>query len=131
LFFLFGVALGGVVDLQLLDVAQRLLAGVPCARVSGLGFVCERTPRAGLSPRERERLAAVKRDARALFAPELGGSYDVWKARPLPAVLFEYCTDAALSACWTRTRASGRSSRTAARSRARSTPRWRAGWRSR
>jgi len=96
LFFLFGVRPRGLVDLQLADVAQRKLAGVPCAKVAGLGFVCERTPHARLTAAERERLAAVKAGALRLFAPEKGGTYSVWKARPLPAELLEYCTDSCL-----------------------------------
>eukprot|EP00959_Pyramimonas_sp_CCMP1952_P441915 9251149-Pyramimonas_sp.AAC.2 len=33
---------------------------------------------------------AVKARGRALFAPEKGGSYDVWKKRPLPSALMDY-----------------------------------------
>lgn len=39
-------------------------------------------------------MASVKASARALFAPELGGSYATWKARPLALTLVKYCTDA-------------------------------------
>ena len=96
LFHHYGVRPANVLDLQLLDVAQRKLMGVACNKVSGLGFICDRTPHARLSFAEKGRLAAVKAAALALFAPEAGGSYAVWKARPLPPVLVEYCTDSAL-----------------------------------
>jgi exonuclease 3'-5' domain-containing protein 1 len=34
--------------------------------------------------------AAAKAKGRALFVPEMGGSYDVWKKRPLDPALIEY-----------------------------------------
>ena len=96
LFYHFGVALARPVDLQLLDVAHRLLKGLPCRSVSGLGYLVEKTPHANLTDAARERLASVKAAAHELFVPERGGSYEVWRARPLPPLLLEYCTDAAL-----------------------------------
>jgi hypothetical protein len=96
LFFQFGVQLRGAVDLQLHDVAQRKLAGIPCFKISSLGFVCEKTRLAQLTEEERERLAAVKGRALEMFSPAKGGSYAVWKQRPLPACLLEYCCDSAL-----------------------------------
>jgi exonuclease 3'-5' domain-containing protein 1 len=38
-------------------------------------------------------LAVVKDAGRKLFAPELGGSYDVWAERPLSAALIEYAAN--------------------------------------
>ena len=35
-------------------------------------------------------LAALKRSAADLFVPERGGSYDVWKQRPMPSPIVEY-----------------------------------------
>lgn len=96
LFFHFGVRVSRVVDIQLLDVAHRLLTGLPCRGVSGLGYIVEKTPHARLSVADRERLTAIKEESRDLFVPERGGSYEVWKARPLPDLLREYCTDATL-----------------------------------
>lgn len=96
LLFLHGVATCNVVDLQLSDIAHRLVKGVHCDRVSGLGYIVEKTPHAQMEPNEAAALAACKAAARGLFVPELGGSYEVWHERPLPAVLREYCTDAAL-----------------------------------
>jgi exonuclease 3'-5' domain-containing protein 1 len=96
LLFLHGVRVARAVDLQLADVAARVARGKGAARVSGLGAICERSGAAALTEPERARLARTKAAALALFAPERGGSYDVWRARPLPRVLLEYCSDAAL-----------------------------------
>jgi exonuclease 3'-5' domain-containing protein 1 len=96
LLFLHKVATCNVVDLQLADVAHRLVKGIHCDRVAGLGYLVERTHHAQLEPKEAVALAACKTAARGLFVPELGGTYEVWQERPLPSVLIEYCTDAAL-----------------------------------
>ena len=96
LFHHFGVSLprAAVVDLQLLDVAHNVLVQRRTPpRLGGLGYLLERTSLARMSARERETMADVKARARALFAPELGGSYDVWMARPLDETLLEYATD--------------------------------------
>ena len=96
LFRAFGIRLGGVVDLQLDDVAGRLLSAPPgraVDKVSGLGFVLERTGMARLQPHEQARVRCVKEAAVQLFSPELGGGYGVWLERPLRPLLLEYCTD--------------------------------------
>jgi len=103
----FGVRMRCVVDLQLDDVVNRVAsfaragAFAPDAarqrkrleRVSGLGFVLERTHLARLEAHERERVREVKEATVRLFSPELGGSYAVWKQRPLDPLLVEYCSD--------------------------------------
>ncbi len=94
LLHLFGVRLAGVVDLQLIDVAWRLARGERPASVSGLGWILEKTDRAGLSPAARVEMVTVKRAGQALFVPENGGDYAVWALRPLPVALLQYCTDA-------------------------------------
>jgi hypothetical protein len=94
LFFLFNVQLASVLDLQVADCAHRIASGMRSDKVSGLGFVLERTPHADLSDAERERVVRCKAVAIALFAPEHGGTYAVWKERPLRPELLEYCTDA-------------------------------------
>ena len=105
LFFLHGVRPQGVLDLQLLEVADRLArsggggsgAPPPPTSVTGLAALLERAPRlAALTPLERRRIGRVKAAALALFSPAGGGSYAVWRERPLRPVLREYCTDAAL-----------------------------------
>ena len=37
-------------------------------------------------------LARIKEEGLKLFAPEKGGSYAVWKERPLPEALIKYAT---------------------------------------
>jgi hypothetical protein len=95
------------IDLQLLDLAAQVAAGRTPQRVGGLGYLLERTGHAGLTAGERDRMAQIKEAARNLFAPERGGSYAVWLARPLADTLIEYATDvrffhtleASLSSC--------------------------------
>jgi exonuclease 3'-5' domain-containing protein 1 len=93
LFFHFGVRMAGVVDLQVYDCVARLVRGARVDKVSGLGYVLERTGLAQMSGAEKEAVAACKAASLHLFAPDYGGSYEVWKARPLPSILLEYCSD--------------------------------------
>ena len=94
LLFPWGVDVVGAVDLQLVDLAQQVASGRTPRSVSGLGWVLENTSRAGLSTGAVRNMAVAKRAAKSLFAPEKGGSYSVWRERPLAEVLIEYCTDA-------------------------------------
>jgi exonuclease 3'-5' domain-containing protein 1 len=57
--------------------------------VKGLGAAMQDCP--GIPAPERRRLDALKMAGKDLFAPERGGSYDVWRARPMPPELIEYC----------------------------------------
>ena len=57
--------------------------------VKGLGMALQDLPSITLA--ERRRMEALKAAGKKLFAPELGGSYDVWRARPMPAALVAYC----------------------------------------
>jgi len=82
-----------IIDLQLLGVASAAARGRALRQLGGLGWLFDRTYHAGMTPAERSRMAAVKSAARAMFAPERGGSYEAWLARPLPPVLVEYATD--------------------------------------
>lgn len=81
-------------DMQLWDVLNRLVRGRPTERVSGYGLIIEKTKHARLSKQEAGTVPAVKAQALKLFAPDKGGSWEVWKVRPLPPTLLEYCTDA-------------------------------------
>lgn len=81
-------------DMQLWDILNRLLHGRPTERVSGYGLIIEKTRHARLSKQEAGTVPAVKAQAIKLFAPDKGGSWEVWKQRPLPTILLEYCTDA-------------------------------------
>ena len=63
---------------------RRLSAG----RLPGLGKALSECP--GLQGEHGAALAQLKTAAHAIFVPELGGSYEVWKQRPLPPALVEY-----------------------------------------
>jgi exonuclease 3'-5' domain-containing protein 1 len=56
--------------------------------VKGLGKAIEDCP--GLTASEKSRLQALKVTGRRLFAPEQGGSYEVWKTRPMNPILLTY-----------------------------------------
>ncbi|KAF3074472.1 hypothetical protein CFAM422_003837 [Trichoderma lentiforme] len=87
LFVIFGITLNGVVDLQLMEFAIRPHQGKK--RVMGL----ERCVRyhATFSRYEKLRWNKTKEQGRALFAPESGGGFHVFRQRPLQPVLLEYC----------------------------------------
>ena len=70
-----GVGLGAVVDLQLLEIASRLMTGRRPAFVSGLGKIVDATGHGGLGEKDKRRMAAIKAKAKALFAPESGGAW--------------------------------------------------------
>jgi exonuclease 3'-5' domain-containing protein 1 len=57
--------------------------------LEGLGVAIQDCP--DIPASERLRLDALKKAGTKLFAPERGGSYDVWRDRPMPPVLIEYC----------------------------------------
>nr|POF11242.1 hypothetical protein CFP56_76042 [Quercus suber] len=86
LFGLFGIQVKGVEDLQLLELASR---GFNRRRVNGLARCIEQD--AGLGWTERQTWMTVKDRGRKLFAPELGGSYTVFDARPLADEMKKYC----------------------------------------
>ena len=94
LLFPWGVDVAGAVDLQLIDLAEQVASGRTPRSVRGLGWLLDNTSRAGLSTVAARNMAVVKHAAKSLFAPEKGGSYSVWRKRPLATVLIEYCTDA-------------------------------------
>lgn len=97
LFFHFQVSIppSSVVDLQLYDSAFRSVSeGVTPRSYGSLGFVLEKLNHLALSEAECEFIRKTKEEAKSLFLPELGGSYQRWKERPLPRVLLDYATDA-------------------------------------
>ena len=62
-------------------------------RAAGCALSLDRSP--GVTIRRLRQthgaaLEALKKAAHSLFVPELGGSYQVWKQRPLPTSLVEY-----------------------------------------
>jgi exonuclease 3'-5' domain-containing protein 1 len=82
----FGVHLAGVEDIQLLELATR---GGSRRFINGLSRCIERD--AGLTLSEARMWSDIKDKGRLLFAPERGGSYEVFNTRPLPEALVEYC----------------------------------------
>lgn len=57
----------------------------------GLGKALAEYGKTEISAAELARLEQVKREGKLLFAPERGGSYDVWECRPLCEELVHYC----------------------------------------
>lgn len=88
LFHQFGVDLakGRYCDVQYLYCQRHCDAGDPFLR--GLGAAMSSAY--WLSAGERVRLERVKVAGKRLFAPEAGGSYEVWRQRPLSEALLAY-----------------------------------------
>ena len=86
LFSLYGVRVAGVEDLQLMELASRASSK---RLVHGLAKCIEQDAKIGFD--EQRRWREVKEKGRRLFAPECGGSYAVFDARPLPAEIKQYC----------------------------------------
>ncbi|KAL4789451.1 ribonuclease H-like domain-containing protein [Aspergillus venezuelensis] len=83
----FNIHLAGIQDIQLHEFVTR--PGRRGRFVSGIGKCIDYD--AGLSFIERTHRAAVKDKGKRLFAPELGGSYEVFNARPMHADIVRYC----------------------------------------
>lgn len=86
LFALYQVRLGGVHDLQLLELATR---GGSRKYVSGLAKCISRD--AGLDTGQTSAWQACKEIGRSFFAPERGGRYEVFNERPLKQAISDYC----------------------------------------
>ena len=70
------------------DGSTRRGAGPSAGRLPGLAMALSACP--SLQGLHGEALATLKKACHALFVPERGGSYDVWKQRPLPPAIVEY-----------------------------------------
>lgn len=79
-----------------MELAYRVTRDKFSERISGLGFIIDRTYHAKLSPEEKLHISTIKKESLSLFTPESGGSYHVWKERPLHPILLEYATDSRL-----------------------------------
>ncbi|PGH07431.1 hypothetical protein GX51_01730 [Blastomyces parvus] len=91
LFFLFGIRLQGIEDLQLMENASR---PGPLSRkkfVSGMARCIEMD--APVSPAAKRLWKENKDKGKHLFAPERGGSYEVFNARPIPQAIIDYCVE--------------------------------------
>lgn len=84
----FGIKLGGIQDLQLMELATRR---IPLSRkyLSGLSKCVERD--LVLTATESRAWKETKEKGLDLFAPERGGSYEVFNTRPLSDVVMQYC----------------------------------------
>ncbi|KAK2590966.1 hypothetical protein QQS21_011345 [Conoideocrella luteorostrata] len=84
----FKIHLGGIQDLQLMELATRTFSR-RC--VNGLSKCIERD--APFSYTERNAWMQSKERGLRLFAPERGGSYEVFTQRPLPDDIIYYCAN--------------------------------------
>jgi exonuclease 3'-5' domain-containing protein 1 len=82
----FGISLAGVHDIQVMEFATRRVKG---RFVKGLSKCIEMD--LVLTMAERQIWLATKERGLKLFAPERGGSYEVFNARPLSEELCQYC----------------------------------------
>lgn len=84
----YGIDLQGIEDLQLMEFAARPF-GDSRLLLMGLAGCIERD--LPLGDATMVQFLKVKEKGRKLFAPELNGSYAVFKQRPLPEAIKEYC----------------------------------------
>jgi exonuclease 3'-5' domain-containing protein 1 len=82
----FQISLHGVIDLQLLEYASRPRKG---KFIKGLAKCISED--GDLSWLLSQKWQSVKSAGQEVFAPEKGGSYEVFLERPLSATLQEYC----------------------------------------
>ncbi|RVD81593.1 uncharacterized protein DFL_009450 [Arthrobotrys flagrans] len=85
----FNIHISNVIDLQLYELATR--DGFANNRRYLHGLSKAILANANLSAWEAARMDQVKQRGLGLFAPEKGGSYEVFNRRPLPGELLEYC----------------------------------------
>lgn len=86
LFHHFGIRLAGIQDIQLMELATRTFSK-RC--VHGLSKCIEQDLSLGIN--EIRAWKKIKDKGRILFAPECGGSYDVFNSRPLSEDIWLYC----------------------------------------
>lgn len=87
LFAQYRIDLKGVHDLQVMEFARR--PGRRGKFVSGLAKSIEKD--ANLGYLDRKRFLDTKEAGKNLFAPEKGGSYEVFLARPISPEILNYC----------------------------------------
>ncbi|KAK2733590.1 hypothetical protein FQN55_003310 [Onygenales sp. PD_40] len=89
LFFLYGIRLQGIQDIQLLELASRPGSLSRKKFIAGLARCIEND--APISAVEKKLWKEQKDKGTLLFAPERGGSYEVFNTRPLPQPIRDYC----------------------------------------
>ena len=87
LFTHFGIKLQGIQDVQLMELATR--NGFSKRFVHGLAKCIAED--GSLTYKERRKWTQIKDKGRELFAPELGGSFQVFNTRPLAEDIRSYC----------------------------------------
>ncbi|KAK3207272.1 hypothetical protein GRF29_103g400267 [Pseudopithomyces chartarum] len=88
LFSLYDIKLGGVHDLQLMELATRHTSTPRTHLHSLLTCILTTLP---LPPLQKTHLRSLKSTALLIFAPSLGGSYEALHRRPLSPTLERYC----------------------------------------
>lgn len=86
LFSHFQINVHGIVDLQLLEFATRPFRG---RFLNGLSKCISQMT--GTDRAERVEYHRIKDAGQALFAPERGGTYEVFNQRPIPQAIIDYC----------------------------------------
>ena len=90
LYYLHGCGLRNVCDGQILfTLSLDESKGNRTENLPGLGRALSSCPSLAASD-EGKALAGLKKAVQALFVPELGGSYEVWKERPMRRAVIEY-----------------------------------------
>ena len=91
LYHLHGVTPANLFDLQVAYCTKRDVESVRGRDpyLKGLGTALQGL---GLGSAQSRELEQVKNNGLALFAPEKGGSYEVWRQRPLPQALIDYAS---------------------------------------
>lgn len=89
LYFHHRIALAGITDIQLLELASRPGLLSRKRLLSGLARCIKYD--ASLSASEKLEWESVKQAGRARFAPEMGGTYGAFDARPLGEEMRAYC----------------------------------------
>ncbi|KAH8621997.1 ribonuclease H-like domain-containing protein [Alternaria alternata] len=82
----FDIGLAGICDIQLMELATRSFSK-RC--VNGLARCMERD--LSMTTREKQIWMSTKETGIKLFAPERGGSYEVFNIRPMPEAIRQYC----------------------------------------
>ncbi|OAA63230.1 Ribonuclease H-like protein [Akanthomyces lecanii RCEF 1005] len=90
LFNLYGIALGGVQDLQLMELAANAGGYRPAERVSGLARCVERD--LSVSSTEKLDWLQCKKHGQMLFDPKKDGAYKIFNKRPLDPKIVDYCS---------------------------------------
>jgi len=82
----FNINLAGIVDIQLMELATRSFSK---RHVNGLAKCMAQ--HVYMTTAERQTWVATKEKGKKLFAPELGGNYEVFNVRPMLREIKEYC----------------------------------------